>query len=79
MGISAVFGPISPSSSMHCMNVCDTKEIPYIDVKWDADTRPPVINMHPHPDAVAQVFVDLITAWDWKGFTIIYESGEYFD
>lgn len=61
------------------MNICDDKELPYIDVKWDADTKPPVINMHPHPDAVAQVFVDLIKAWDWKGFTIIYESGEYFN
>lgn len=61
------------------MNICDVKEIPYIDVKWDADTKPPVINMHPHPDAVAQIFVDLIKAWDWKGFTIIYESGEDFE
>lgn len=58
------------------MNICDAKEIPYIDVKWDSDTKPPVINMHPHPDAVAQIFVDIIKAWDWKGFTIIYESGK---
>lgn len=78
VGISAIFGPSTPSSSAHCINVCDTKEIPYIDVKLDADTMPPVINMHPHPDALANVFVDLIKAWDWKGFTIVYESGGLF-
>lgn len=76
MGTSAVIGPSSPSSSTHCMNICDAKEIPYIDVKWDADTKPPVINMHPHPDAIAQIFVDIIKAADWKGFTVVYESGK---
>lgn len=60
---------------MHCMNICDAKEIPFIDVRWDADTKPPVINMQPHPDALAAVFVDLVRAWNWKGFTILYESG----
>lgn len=57
------------------MNICDAKDIPYIDVKWDSNTRLPVINMHPHPDALAHVFIDLIKASGWKGFTIIYESG----
>lgn len=59
------------------MNICDAKEIPYVDFKWDAETVPPVINMHPHPDAIASIFVDLIREWDWKGFTIVYESGKY--
>lgn len=79
MGISAIFGPSTPSSSAHSMNICDVKEIPYIDVNFDANTSPPVINMHPHPDAVAQVFVDLIKAWNWEGFTIVYESGKSLD
>ncbi|KAG4072066.1 hypothetical protein HA402_015565 [Bradysia odoriphaga] len=76
-GISAIFGPSTPSSSAHSMNICDVKEIPYIDVKFDADTSPPVINMHPHPDAVAQIFVDMIKAWNWEGFTIVYESAAW--
>lgn len=73
--VSAIFGPSSPSSASHCMNVCDAKEIPYIDVKWDADTKPPVINMHPHPDVMMYVFIDIIKKFEWKGFTIVYESG----
>lgn len=73
--MAGVFGPTSPSSAQHCLNICDAKEIPFIDVRVDIETKPPVINMQPHPDALAIVFVDLIRAWDWKGFTILYESG----
>lgn len=76
-GISAVFGPSTQSSSGHCINICDTKEIPFIDVNLDAFTMPPVINMHPHPDALANIFIDLIKAYDWQAFTIIYESGNF--
>lgn len=76
-GVTAIFGPMSSSTSMHCTNICDAKEIPYVDFRWDANTKPPVINMLPHPDAMARVFVDLVRAWKWKGFTILYESGEY--
>lgn len=57
------------------MNLCDAKEIPYIDVNLDPDTKPPVINVHPHPEAIAQVFVDLVNASNWQGFTVIYETG----
>lgn len=58
------------------MNICDAKDIPYIDIRWDSHTMPPVINMQPHPEALGLVFVDLVKAWDWKGFTILYESGK---
>lgn len=64
--------------SVHCMNICDAKDVPYIDFRWDADTRPPVINMQPHPDALAALLVDLIRAYDWDGYTIVYETGRIF-
>lgn len=76
-GVSAVFGPLSASASSHCTNICDAKEIPYVDFRWDADTKPPVINMLPHPDAMANLFVELVRSFQWKGFTILYESGEF--
>lgn len=75
-GVTAVFGPTAPMVSVHCMNVCDAKDIPYVDFRWDADTRAPVINMQPHPDALAALLVDLISAFGWDGFTIIYETGK---
>lgn len=76
-GVVAVLGPNAPPTALHTLNICDAKEIPYVDYRSDADTRPPVINMQPHPDAMAQLFVDLIVAWDWQGFTILYESAPW--
>lgn len=52
-------------------------EIPYVDFRSDVDTRPPVINMMPHPNVMASVFVDIIRAWNWKGFTILYETASW--
>lgn len=34
----------------------------------------PVINLHPHPPVLARVFKDLIKAWEWKTFTILFEK-----
>lgn len=75
-GVAAVLGPMSATAAQHCTNVCDAKDVPYVDFRWDAAARPPVINMMPHPEAMAQVFVALVRAWNWNGFTILYESGE---
>ncbi|XP_037036365.1 glutamate receptor ionotropic, kainate 3-like isoform X2 [Bradysia coprophila] len=59
------------------MNICDAKEIPYIDVNLDPNTKQPVINLHPHPEALAQMFVDIANASNWKGFTVVYESAPW--
>lgn len=61
---------------MHSINICDAKEIPFIDVRWDMETTPPVINMQPHPHEQARIIVDLIKLREWNGFTILYESGK---
>lgn len=52
-------------------------EIPYVDFRSDVETRPPVINMMPHPAVMASVFVDLVRAWGWQGFTILYETASW--
>lgn len=76
-GVAAIFGPLSATASMHCTNICDSMDIPYVDFRWDADTKPPVINMQLHQETLALVFVDLVRTWNWKGFTILYESGGF--
>lgn len=75
-GVAAVLGPMSATAAQHCTNVCDAMDVPYVDFRWDDDTRPPVINMMPHPEAMAQMFVALVRARRWNTFTILYESGE---
>lgn len=74
--MAAILGPSYASSANHAMNVCDVKEIPYIDLRWDSQTSLPVINLHPHPDTLAEIFVDLIRANNWKSFTILYETSK---
>jgi hypothetical protein len=37
----------------------------------------PTINVHPHPAALNNAILDLVKAFDWKGFTILYESGPW--
>lgn len=34
----------------------------------------PILNMYPHPTAIAELLIELVKAWEWNGFTILYES-----
>lgn len=33
--------------------------------------------MHPHPNALAQLYVDIVVAWGWTSFTILYETASW--
>ncbi|EDS27909.1 ionotropic glutamate receptor subunit ia [Culex quinquefasciatus] len=76
-GVAAIFGPNSPKAAVHVQSICDEKEMPHIETRWDAYTRLPTINIHPHPHILGRVFLDLVVAFEWKDFTIIYESGPW--
>lgn len=73
----AVFGPSSNLAARHALSICDAKELPFLDTRWDYATQLPTINLHPHPAQLGVALRDLVTALDWQSFTIIYESGEY--
>lgn len=78
-GISGlVHGPTSPEAASHVENICDEKEMPLLETRMDPYTEQPVINLHPHPEALAKMFLDLVDAWDWDSFTIMYESAPWF-
>ncbi|XP_049301470.1 glutamate receptor ionotropic, kainate 2-like isoform X3 [Anopheles funestus] len=76
-GVAGIFGPSSPKSAVHVQSVCDEKEMPHIETRWDAYTKLPTLNLHPHPHIMGRVFLDLIVAFEWKDFTILYESGPW--
>lgn len=71
-----IFGPRSISSAFHAMNICDAKEIPYINTYMDEDatSKSTVLNMHPHLSTLTQLLLDFVNASDWKRATILYES-----
>lgn len=75
--MSAVFGPNDESSAVHVSNICDTKEIPYIDSRYDVYTAIPIVNMYPDPATLGQMVTDLVLAAEWECFTILYETPEW--
>lgn len=36
-----------------------------------------MINLHPTPGDLARAYLDLINAWNWQGFTILYEDAPW--
>lgn len=58
------------------MNICDAKEIPYINTYMDEDavSKSTVLNMHPNLNTLTQLLLDYVNASNWKTITILYES-----
>ncbi|RZF32680.1 hypothetical protein LSTR_LSTR004108 [Laodelphax striatellus] len=65
-GVAAIFGPQSGQTASHVQSICDTMEIPHLETRWDYRLR--------RESCLA--YVDLVQAWGWKSFTIIYENNE---
>uniref|UniRef100_A0A8D8RHZ1 Glutamate receptor 1 n=1 Tax=Cacopsylla melanoneura TaxID=428564 RepID=A0A8D8RHZ1_9HEMI len=77
-GVAAVFGPQSGQTASHVQAICDTMEIPHLETRWDYRLRREscLVNLYPHPNTLSKAYVDLVKAWGWKSFTIIYETNE---
>jgi len=79
-GVAAIFGPSSSFSAHHVQSICDTKEIPHIETRWDFTSSTVrdqySINLYPYPLTLRKAYVDLLNALDWKSFYILYESNE---
>ncbi|XP_031331870.1 glutamate receptor ionotropic, kainate 2-like [Photinus pyralis] len=77
-GVAAIFGPQSAHTASHVQSICDTMEIPHLETRWDYRLRREscLVNLYPHPKTLSKAYVDLVRAWGWKSFTIIYESNE---
>ncbi|BET00801.1 kainate selective glutamate receptor activity [Nesidiocoris tenuis] len=75
-GVVAIVGPHSPATSNHVQSLCDTMEIPHISARWDPHQRRSscLINLYPHPSVLAQASADIVRAWDWSGFTLLYDD-----
>ena len=77
-GVVAIFGPQDSISSMQVRSICENFEIPHIETRLDyeRDRTDLSINFYPHPFQLSKVYMDLIKAWDWKSFAIIYENND---
>jgi ionotropic kainate glutamate receptor 2 len=77
-GVAAIFGPQSSHTASHVQSICDTMEIPHLETRWDYRLRREscLVNLYPHPSTLSKAYVDLVRAWGWRQFTIIYETNE---
>ncbi|KAL3278738.1 hypothetical protein HHI36_016268 [Cryptolaemus montrouzieri] len=77
-GVAAIFGPQSSHTASHVQSICDTMEIPHLETRWDYRLRREscLVNLYPHPTSLSKAYVDIVKAWAWKSFTIIYENNE---
>ena len=61
-GVAALFGPTSPFTAHHVQAICDSKEIPHIETRWDYRTGPRreqySINLFPFPPTLSKVSDD---------------------
>lgn len=73
----AVIGPKSPLASAHIANMCDAKEIPFIDTYMDFDAKKTTINLYPSQDTLSCLLIDIVNKYEWKDFTILYEAPFY--
>ncbi|XP_074099238.1 kainate-type ionotropic glutamate receptor subunit 1D isoform X7 [Cotesia typhae] len=78
IGVAAIFGPQNAHTASHVQSICDTMEIPHLETRWDYRLRREscLVNLYPHPTTLSKAYVDLVKAWGWKSFTIIYENNE---
>ena len=74
----AIFGPLARSTAMHVQSICDALEIPHIETRWDFQLQRDdlSINLYPRPSILTRAFNELIKAWSWKTFAIVYEENE---
>lgn len=77
-GVLGIFGPLSSPTSMHVQSICDALEIPHLETRWDfqKERNDLSINLYPRPHILSRAFIELINAWDWKTFSILYEENE---
>lgn len=55
------------------MNVCDSKDLPYIlSHMSEADEG---FNLHPHPADIAQALHAVISAFEWSRYIFLYQNG----
>lgn len=77
-GIAAVFGPSSKIPRAHVQSICNAFGIPHVQAQWDErDSRDYFsISVYPDHDVLSSAYADLLSAFGWKRFTVIYEDDD---
>lgn len=74
----AIFDPLDGHISRHLQSICDALDMPHIETRWDFNLKRDdlSINLYPRPSILAKAYVDIVKAWGWEEFVIVYEDNE---
>lgn len=60
-------------------SICEHLEVPHIETRLALDFTPKAdlsVHMFPHLSTLTSVHLELISAWDWTAFAIVYEDAD---
>lgn len=85
-GSIALVGPLRGRRVyFHVQSISDSLEIPHIQFDWLNSWISPFghssrnqlsINLYPNGNRLSLAYIDLVKAWQWKSFVILYEANE---
>ncbi|KAK9882220.1 hypothetical protein WA026_019734 [Henosepilachna vigintioctopunctata] len=80
MKVIAIFGPQNSQNFEAIQSVCDAKEIPVIQTRWNFRSKrySTIINFYPHPTQLSSAYVDIIKKLGWSQFVLFYDNDESF-
>lgn len=77
-GVAAVFGPRTQDTTGIVESICETLEIPHMEIYPNNPPRFParcLINLYPAEESISKAIVDVVTNFlHWRSYTVLYES-----
>lgn len=78
-GSIALFGPLNGKLYRHVQSILDSLEIPHLECHWNTMRQSKnqlSVNIYPKHSIISRAFIDIVKAWNWKSFVIVYEVNE---
>ncbi len=81
LGIAAIFGPRNHDIAGHINSMCNTLEIPHIEVRLEPhmdELQLFSMNLYPDTTQLSTAYLDLLKHYKWTRFVVIYgnQNGE---
>ncbi len=77
LGIAAIFGPQNPDIAGHINSMCNTLEIPHIEVRLEPERNSeqlPLFSMNVYPETrqLSRAYLELLKLFQWNKFCVMY-------
>ena len=63
---------------MHVQSICDALEIPHVETRLGLQIQRDdlSINLYPRAKVLARAYLDVVRAWNWDQFVVVYEDDD---